>query len=118
MHGLDFLLVLNFERLCEVRLDGKNTPCLWRLSHHTSDKLFAAAPDSERMHPEFLQLFGMAVPELLKATLLKSLMAPPAGLFPLLAFLLPHAECTLFGSRIQHTALAARGKGRMTKKFS
>ena len=113
--GLNFLPVLNFESFCEVMLDG-NTPHLHSLSSHTSDKLFAIGPDLEEMHPEFLELCKMVVPEILEPTLLENLMAPPADLSPLLVVLLPHADCTLLCSRIQGTTLAARRERRTGEK--
>ena len=116
VHGLNLLLVLNLEGLCEVMLDG-NTPCLHSLSSHTSHKLFAVAPHLKQMHLETLQLCKTVSPKFLEPTLMHHLMAPLANLSPLLVVLLCHAKGTLCCIRIQGATSGARGEGREMKKF-
>ena len=117
MHGLDFLLVLNSEGFCEVMLDG-NTPRPDKLSPDIGDKLFAVASDLEVVHLDFLLLFKIFLPEVLKALVLHHLVVPPADLASLLWILdVDVAEFTLLCFRIQNTTPAARWKILVRIKF-
>ena len=109
--------MLKFEGLCEVMLDGETSHHHKLPSHHTGAELFPVASDPKEMHSEFLQLFKLAISDLLGHTLFKNLVAPLADLFPLLLNLPLNAEGTLLGSRVKLTAIAARGERRMTERF-